>query len=936
MKERSPVISWLFVSVLAADQAVKTLGGMLLQGSHSVKLMPWLGFRLASAPAVYLAPDRLRLLMVGLLAVLILFRLREHDSRAGDYAETATQLMAAGVLSAVADLLFWREHVGLFALHVAHAQLFFSVGDLAVAGGMVLFVIDLLQRRRIPLEPQVALQQPEPLALDLERFRRGTDNVHIDVRLGEEFLGQARELISSVLGPQLWWEPWRGAAPAPSKRSLRHFRAAYSQVIESAVHRARDAQNVALVGLAQLAVLKFVLTEVREQFDRLLRKFRREIDRKPPASARSTIRMSQHLVALQRRRAVVLESTCQLLLEQMQRVETGPLRELKQSLLGGHGGLPAGFLSNPLLLTDDGEDDLFLMRHYLLLGHRADDVSNLHRVEHLLLDVLDCGGRATDDKAAGVVTAVVDRFVPRARERWAGRYARAGSSQPPRRGVVAVREEPCPWLDVPANADILLDVDGYRQRLRDRQADAGADGRLLGAHIRFQRHLLRRLERELRRNGILLPIIAAYETPAVWKSFDIPISPRSIQRYLTGSYSRTELGEKLRKLGRRTDRRLPIEQLDAAAERVARCPASQRRDYIRRFVGDFLRYRSDLKQARLLRGWLDQIRLLEAADDLALSVINNSLYDLTTPTDGGTPGNEPVAGHAVIKADVRGSTGMTSELIDRGLNPATHFDINFFDPISNLAAIYGAEKVFVEGDAVIFSILERHSEGASRLAVARACGLARSILEVVATHNATAVQYGLPALELGIGIAYEDSPPSYLLDNNRPIMISPAISRADRLSSCAAFLRNETGSLLALAPGQRLQVFQAMGQDSVESGKGDNAFRYNVDGIELETAAFEKLAREIHLESTALRRPHGEVRERLYCGRYPDIRGVMRNVMVREGAVLQIDRRQGRVMPTDVRYYEVVVDPAPFREIDRGAGGGRTRPAGTSPGAPRG
>jgi lipoprotein signal peptidase len=927
VKERSP-FSLLFVLVLIADQVVKTLGVVLLHSAHTIQLLPGLSFHVVGVSVVYLAPDRLRLLMVGLLAVLLLYRLREHDSRAGDYAEAGTQLMAAGVLSGVADLLLWRDRIGLFVLGPAHSHLYFSVADLAVVGGMVLFAIDLVQRRRIPLEPQIPFQQSQPLVVDLERFRRGIDNVHIDVRLGADFVGRARDLISSILTPQLWWEPWRGAPPAPSKHSLREFRAAYSQVIESALHRARGQQNVALVSLAQLAALKFVLGEVRSQFDTLLREFRREIDRNPPASTRSTVRMSQHLISLQRRRSVLLESACQLLLQQIHRVETGPLAELKQSLLGANTGLPPEVLSNPVLLTDEPEQDLFLMRHYLLLGHRADDVSNVHRVEHLLLDLLGCGAAGGEERASGVVAGMVDRIVPRSRGARLGLPAGGRLTERRRLGAVAARQESCPWLDFPANAHVLLDVEHYRRQLREGGAgDEGVDTSVLAAHVRFQRYMLRRLDRELRRTGLLPIIIAAYETPEIWKSFDIPISPRTIQRYLTGSYSRAELAEKLRKFGRRTDRQLPIDQLDAAADRVAHCPVSQRQAYIHRFVSDFLRYRNDLKQARMLRSWLEQVRLLESDDDVRLSMINNSLYDLMTPADGDSPGAAPIVGHVVIKADVRGSTGMTMELVNRGLNPASHFDINFFEPIGNLVSMYGAEKVFVEGDAVIFTILEHEGDEEANLTVARACGLARSILEVVAAQNATGVRYGLPALELGIGIAYEAAPPSYLLDNNRPIMISPAISRADRLSSCAAFLRNESRNLVELAPGQRLQVFQAVGQGGTDDKKGVGAFRYNVDGIELEPAAFEKLAGEIHLQSTRLDRPLGRRSERLHCGRYPDARGVMRNLLVREGLVRRIDRREGRVTSTELPYYEVVVDSSVFKEVACGTVRGTANPA---------
>jgi hypothetical protein len=83
--------------------------------------------------------------------------------------------------------------------------------------------------------------------------------------------------------------------------------------------------------------------------------------------------------------------------------------------------------------------------------------------------------------------------------------------------------------------------------------------------------------------------------------------------------------------------------------------------------------------------------------------------------------------------------------------------------VNRLLPELGAEKVFVEGDAVILALYDYESEtgdgdsapsSPTGLPVARACGLARSILRVVAMQNVLNRRHGLPELELGLGIAY--------------------------------------------------------------------------------------------------------------------------------------------------------------------------------------
>jgi hypothetical protein len=63
------------------------------------------------------------------------------------------------------------------------------------------------------------------------------------------------------------------------------------------------------------------------------------------------------------------------------------------------------------------------------------------------------------------------------------------------------------------------------------------------------------------------------------------------------------------------------------------------------------------------------------------------------------------------------------------------------------------------------------------------------MLYVIQKYNAKSRKYNLPVLELGVGICYQNAPPSYLLDGRKRIMISPAINQADRLSGCSKLLR---------------------------------------------------------------------------------------------------------------------------------------------------
>ena len=65
------------------------------------------------------------------------------------------------------------------------------------------------------------------------------------------------------------------------------------------------------------------------------------------------------------------------------------------------------------------------------------------------------------------------------------------------------------------------------------------------------------------------------------------------------------------------------------------------------------------------------------------------------------------------------------------------------------------------------------------------------MVQLVRGCNEQAQKNGLPTIEVGIGISYQDSAPMYLVDGNVRIMISSALNESDRLSSCHRAARKQ-------------------------------------------------------------------------------------------------------------------------------------------------
>jgi len=107
---------------------------------------------------------------------------------------------------------------------------------------------------------------------------------------------------------------------------------------------------------------------------------------------------------------------------------------------------------------------------------------------------------------------------------------------------------------------------------------------------------------------------------------------------------------------------------------------------------------------------------------------------------------------------VRDSSILTRSLMEKGMNAASYFSLNFYEPVNKLLAKYNAGKVFLEGDAIIVVLQER--EGEAMLAVSRACVLAWEILSLVRGYNELLERSGLPQMELVLASLIKTPPRS--------------------------------------------------------------------------------------------------------------------------------------------------------------------------------
>ena len=727
----------------------------------------------------------------------------------------------------------------------------------------------------------------------------GVDNLRHDVYLSPKFCDEARAYIGALIvrfgdvadvlsseKPEL---PPRQVfitqKNAPKSRqaptgSPAEFKRVLAELLVQALNRAKREENLSIDLLAWLAVLKVLRAELAAQFSDVLERCRAVVRRSESLHSR-TVQGRERISALQVRKKIILRRCGQELFEVLRETEKHTLARMRRSLFGDNPNPCYELFLNRLLFSEDGRDDYLNAEHYVMLGNYERDPDRFHTMRDItgaFLMSLDVVGRDAADQEL-----MLDGL-----------------------------------LSAPENAQELV---------------AGGTPDDSTARGKAQKALLTGWLEILQSAKVMDYVVAAYEAVPLLSEYSPPINAQQLKNALVSRQERNRVEQLIQDHGK-----VSLESLNAATKRVANLRPVDRAKVAGRFLGDFMRYHRDLRRLEALASALDTVNVLANGKLRELSSLNHLLYEFLLP-DELQRTEEIITHHVIIKADVRDSTRVTRALCERGLNPAAYFSLNFYDPVNKLLAKYGATKVFLEGDAIILALLEREGEGA--FSVSRACVLAREMVQIVRAYNEESQKAGLPTLELGVGISYQNSPPMYLMDGSTRIMISEALNESDRLSSC----NKQARRFMPLGAPFNVYLFKLAGkaQGAVVSGglrqsqpvlesdfsatenEDDPPVRYNVGGIQISTLAFTKLQREISLQRYEFRIPQLWPEERMsfYSGLVPLEGGSFHRIIVREAKIAQFDGSQSTLQAwTEMPYYEVCTNAALYEFLEKASAAG--------------
>ena len=746
----------------------------------------------------------------------------------------------------------------------------------------------------------------------LDRLVLGVDNIRCDVYLSPTFVSATRKIVSRLVT--------RHAGVAKTGEDAKHvnwvkevdsYKQLYGQIMRDAVNKSKGRREVQVEYLAQAAVTKMLLEEIRSQYENLVGRLKKAVRKSELAEHNDLTegpKLNSKLQRILLEKDAILQQVGKEICGFWTEVELKDVLPMHEAVFGPRTSFYLDVINNPVLHADQPDSDIFLISEYdVVLGRRVEDPDKyetlLFFIRRLLnhIDLMDpsAKGHSVDQRLD--IPDLPDKEV-------APEAYRAYSQK--------IEE----ILKYHGNMDLLLNWQRTKGDLRELKKKEGDDHEIatLKKRIRDQKRILDFFYRQFRNDGLLDRLVAAYEMQPEYLEYCPPLIPQQIIQYLIAPRSRKVIRNRLKRMKQMYNRSFSLNPLNKKIKAMEQMTAAKRKAYLIRFVSAFARYHRDKSNADLFLDSFQRVHLANEEKVILLSRENNTLFEFLLPHEQAAE-KAPIINHVVIKADVRGSTDITYQMNERGLNPASYFSLNFFDPISEILSEYDANKIFIEGDAIILSIFERKDTPSGWYAVARACGMALNMLIIIQRYNEKSKKYMLPILELGIGISYLEKAPAFLFDANNRIMISPAINHADRLSSCS-----KTGRKLLVEKKSpfSLYVFQTRSDEELAATADDLYTRYNVNGIELSAPGFEKLSHEIDLKvlKNDFDDPLGQ-KFNLYTGKFPTQSGRYQRLILREAQIPVVNPTTLKTVEiTSRKYYEVCTHPKLYswaRQMER-------------------
>ena len=240
-----------------------------------------------------------------------------------------------------------------------------------------------------PTHPARMKLEPYSAEIRLPKLTLGIDNIHYDVFLSPRFVDFTRkyllDLIRQTVNVSLVYGKDKKRTGTPEHGA---FRKLLTEILQESLMRSKYQQSIESDVLHQLAILKYLTTELSNQFSSILVECKEWIrgrgelfEHSEPAHV-----MRSKIAEIQADKKNVYRQVGETLHRVWREVEEGIISKSRRALFGDDFRETYDLLQNRFLFVENGNDEHLFLEHYVLLGNFVNDPDRFDVFDNMLLD----------------------------------------------------------------------------------------------------------------------------------------------------------------------------------------------------------------------------------------------------------------------------------------------------------------------------------------------------------------------------------------------------------------------------------------------------------------------------------------------------------------------------------------------------------------------
>ena len=235
------------------------------------------------------------------------------------------------------------------------------------------------------------LPVPYSASFSLSRIMPGVDNFRYDVHLSPVFCETTSKIVFHFIIKHAKAEGELGVS-FDWLKDRDEFKHLCRDLMLDAVKRAKMGDGEIQVDyLAQIAVCKLLILEIRKQFEELETRFNNLVweyeSTDEDEVIAETVILKERLLEIRHQRNKIITGVSKEIFQYFLESQK-TLKERREANYGRESLLYDDVFTNPILHIENQDDDYFMLEQYVLLGHRLDDPDRYDVLLKLVRDLL--------------------------------------------------------------------------------------------------------------------------------------------------------------------------------------------------------------------------------------------------------------------------------------------------------------------------------------------------------------------------------------------------------------------------------------------------------------------------------------------------------------------------------------------------------------------